>query len=90
MSVRAGTAVVVKGTVLRRLLDGLEAEAPGKVIGPKGGVRMEVGREYRLTDQEEKVAFMGVLALLASMANALCNQEPRHIKGEPWLAFDYL
>ncbi|KAI5844814.1 hypothetical protein BZA05DRAFT_421742 [Tricharina praecox] len=84
VSVRAGKAAVIKATVLGRLLDALQLETMWKVVGLKGGMRMEVGREYRLTDPKQKVEFVQILAGMAPIANALRDTEERYIKAASW------
>ena len=59
VSVRGGKAAVVKARVTRRLLDDLRRYVPGKAAVPRGAVQLEVGAEYRLTDEHGRIAFVG-------------------------------
>ena len=83
VSVRAGKTAVVKATVAWTLIHALEVNSTveaGKSIGPKGALRMEVSKEFRITDEEERVAFVGVLAGLTQMANVGCASEDDEVE----------
>ena len=81
MSVRGGKAAVVKARVTRRLFDDLRRHVPGKAAVPRGAVQLEVGVEYRLTDEHERIASVGILTGLARMANV---NEGAEIRAASW------
>ncbi|KAF8241790.1 hypothetical protein K440DRAFT_641221 [Wilcoxina mikolae CBS 423.85] len=87
VSVRAGKTAVVKATVARTLLHALEENRvveAGKLIGPNRALRMEVSKEFRITDEEDRVAFVGVLAGLAQVENVVRAGEEVDVEAASW------
>jgi hypothetical protein len=86
VSVLAMKAVVIKATVAGWLLHALvvEQEKPWKTLVPKGGLRMEVSKEFRLNDATERIAFLEVLAGLAWLANEMRDGEGEYIVADLW------
>lgn len=77
VTVRAGSGAVVKATVSGALIKALETNgqvSAGCLVGPEKGLRMEVSKEYRISDLQERMAFSEVLAELAQLANSMCER----------------
>ncbi|KAF8543810.1 hypothetical protein BDD12DRAFT_874033 [Trichophaea hybrida] len=56
----------------------------GKLVGLNRALRMDVNKEFRITDEEDRVAFVGVLAGLAQVANVVRAGEEVDIEAASW------
>jgi hypothetical protein len=68
----------------------VEQQKPWKTLVPKGGLRMEVSKEFRLNNATERIAYLEVLAGLAWLANEIRDGEGEYIVADSWELWAWL
>jgi hypothetical protein len=87
VSLRHGRVTLIKSTVHRTLLDALEGQQPENMndfVASASAFKVEVGIEYDVTVETERLRFVSILGALAEQANEMYPAHDSTVMARSW------